>query len=119
MIPTGQAAQFREKASGAAAHIGERAKFQTETPDAIAKRPLQRRVGGIADENIGDVSEGGIGCGALTAGMRGNRRRALAASFAFATPAYHPASWHSPLAKLLRFDRFATLRVVVKVHHNR
>jgi len=114
-----QRAQLGEKASRAAADIGERAKLQAETPHTVAERALQRRECEITDEKIVDVSEGGIGCGALTAGMRGNRRRALAASFAFATPAYHPASWHSPLAKLLRFDRFATLRVVMKVHHNR
>ena len=112
--------QVREEASGAAADIGQRAKLQAEPPDAVAERALQRRKCEIADEEIVDVSEGGIRCsGRSTAGVRGNRRRAPPASFAFATPAYHPASWHSPLAKLLRFDRFATLRVAVKVHHSR
>src|SRR5262249_19752202 len=108
------------KASGAAADVGQRAKLQTETPDAVAERALQRRKCGITDEKIVNVSEGGIGCGGGSApGARCNRRRAPTVSSAFATPAYHPASWHSPRAKLLRFDRFATLRVVMKVQHNR
>lgn len=113
-------AELREEASGAATNIREASKRQTVAPNALTKHFLQRRKCRIADEKILDLSESGIGSSyCATAGERGTCRHIPTASFAFATSAYHPAPWLSPLAKLPRFDRFATLRVAMKVHHNR